>query len=84
MHDLVVKNGTLVDGTGDAARPADVAIDDGVITEVGDDVGSGRRTIDADGLTVTPGFVDVHTHYDGQITWDPTLSPSCWHGVTSL
>ncbi|MGZ8761743.1 MAG: N-acyl-D-amino-acid deacylase family protein [Acidimicrobiia bacterium] len=84
MHDLVVTNGTLVDGSGDASRPADVAIDDGVITEVGDDVGAGRRTIDADGLTVTPGFVDVHTHYDGQITWDPTLTPSCWHGVTSV
>ncbi|HZJ25722.1 MAG TPA: amidohydrolase family protein [Acidimicrobiia bacterium] len=84
MHDLVVKNGTLVDGTGAPPRHADVAVDDGVITDVGDDVGGGRRTLDADGLTVTPGFVDVHTHYDGQITWDATLAPSCWHGVTTV
>ena len=84
MHDLVVKHGILVDGTGAPPRPADVAIDDGVITEVGSDVGAGRRTLDADGLTVTPGFVDIHTHYDGQITWDATLTPSCWHGVTTV
>jgi N-acyl-D-aspartate/D-glutamate deacylase len=85
MHDLVIRAGTLVDGSGEAARTADVAVDDGIVTEVGtlDDT-SARRTIDADGLLVTPGFVDIHTHYDGQVTWDPLLSPSCWHGVTSV
>lgn len=85
MHDLVVRGGTLVDGTGAEARTADVAVDDGRITEVGRLDGTrATRTIDADGLLVTPGFVDIHTHYDGQVTWDPLLTPSCWHGVTSL
>lgn len=83
MHDLVVRSGNVVDGTGASARVADVAITDGVVTEVGDVDGPTRRMIDADGLLVTPGFVDVHTHYDGQSTWDPLLSPSCWHGVTT-
>ena len=83
-HDLVVTGGTLIDGTGAPARTADVAITDGRIVAVGDDVGSADRTIDADGLAVTPGFVDVHTHYDGQATWDPQLSPSCYHGVTTV
>ena len=85
MYDLVVRGGTLVDGTGDAPRVADVAVDDGVITEVGRLTGAAaRRTIDAEGLTVTPGFVDIHTHYDGQATWDPLLAPSVWHGVTTV
>jgi N-acyl-D-aspartate/D-glutamate deacylase len=85
MHDLVITGGTLVDGTGAAPRPADVAVDDGVITEVGQlDDRAARRTIDAGGLLVTPGFVDVHTHFDGQITWDPLLTPTCWHGVTTV
>ena len=85
MHDLVISGGTLVDGTGAAPRRADVAVTDGLITEVGtlEDTAA-RRTIDADGLLVTPGFVDVHTHFDGQITWDPQLTPSCWHGVTTV
>lgn len=83
MHDLVIRNGMLIDGSGADARPADVAIDGETIVKVGTDVGQGRRTIDADGLTVTPGFVDVHTHYDAQATWDPELTPSGWHGVTS-
>ncbi|MBV8950804.1 MAG: amidohydrolase family protein, partial [Actinobacteria bacterium] len=85
MHDLVVRGGTVVDGTGAEPRTADVAIDDGRVTEVGrlDDT-TGTQTVDADGLLVTPGFVDIHTHYDGQVTWDPLLSPSCWHGVTTL
>ena len=79
MHDLVVRGGTLVDGTGAEARTADVAVDDGRITEVGRLDGiRATRTIDADGLLVTPGFVDIHTHYDGQVTWDPLLTPSCW------
>ena len=84
MHDVVVKGGLVVDGTGAPARTADVAITDGRVVEVGDDVGAGRRTVDADGAVVTPGFVDIHTHYDGQATWDPYLSPSCWHGVTTV
>src|SRR5262245_2983145 len=83
MHDVVIRAGSVVDGTGTAARTADVASDDGVITEVGSVDESGRREIDADGALVTPGFVDVHTHYDGQVTWDPLLTPSCWHGVTT-
>ena len=82
--DLVIRNGTVVDGTGAPLRRADVAIVGDRITEVGDDVGPGRREIDADGLLVTPGFVDPHTHYDGQATWDPLLAPSSHHGVTTV
>ncbi len=85
-HDLVLRGGTVVDGTGAARRVADVAIDDGVISAVGDrpgEVGPGRREIDADGQLVTPGWVDIHTHYDAQATWDPYLTPSGWHGVTT-
>ncbi len=83
MHDLVIRGGRVVDGTGAPARLADVAIDGGLITAVGVVEAKGRREIDATGLLVTPGFVDIHTHYDGQVTWDPLLSPSCWHGVTT-
>lgn len=83
MHDLVVRGGLVVDGTGAPARHADVAVTDGIVVEVGPEVGRGRQEIDADGAVVTPGFVDVHTHYDGQVTWDPALTPSCWHGVTT-
>ena len=84
MHDLIIKGGTLVDGTGAAARQADVAVDAGRITDVGQVPGGATRIIDADGLLVTPGWVDIHTHYDGQATWDPELAPSSWHGVTTL
>ena len=84
MHDLVIRGGSLIDGTGAPARQADVAVDNGVITAVGVVPGKGRREIDATGLLVTPGWVDIHTHYDGQVTWDPYLSPSCWHGVTTV
>jgi N-acyl-D-aspartate/D-glutamate deacylase len=88
MHDLVVRGALLIDGTGAPPRPADVAVDDGAFTEVTApgalDHGSARRTVDADGLVMTPGFVDLHTHYDGQATWDPLLTPSCWHGVTTV
>ena len=84
MHDLIIKGGTLVDGTGTAARAADVAVDSGRITEVGTVQGGATRVIEADGLLVTPGWVDVHTHYDGQVTWDTELAPSSWHGVTTL
>ncbi len=83
MHDLVIRGGRVVDGTGAPARSADVAIDAGRISEVGRVFGAARRTLHADGLLVTPGFVDVHTHYDAQATWDPYLTPSCWHGVTT-
>jgi len=85
MHDLVVRGGTVVDGTGGPPRTADVAVDDGRISAVGSLAGAAaRRTLDADGLLVTPGVVDVHTHYDGQVTWDPFLTPSAWHGVTTV
>ncbi|MEC9269698.1 MAG: amidohydrolase family protein [Actinomycetota bacterium] len=84
MHDLVIRNGQVIDGTGLPARQADVAVDKGVITEVGDVSESGREEIDAAGKLVTPGFVDIHTHYDGQVVWDPDLSPSSWHGVTTI
>ncbi len=83
MHELVIRGGNVVDGSGDRGSRADVAIDDGLISAVGDDVGPGHREIDATELLVTPGFVDVHTHYDAQATWDPFLTPSSWHGVTT-
>ena len=84
MHDLVIRKGTIVDGTGGARFSGDVAVDGGTISAVGEVGGRGRREIDAAGLLVTPGWVDVHTHYDGQVTWDPILAPSSWHGVTTL
>jgi len=84
VHDLVIRGGTVVDGTGGPPRTADVAVDGEHITEVGRVDGDGRRELDADGLLVTPGFVDLHTHYDGQATWDPLLAPSSVHGVTTL
>jgi N-acyl-D-aspartate/D-glutamate deacylase len=84
MHDLVIRNGTIVDGTGAPAFVGDIAIDGGLVTQVGTVAGQGREEIDATGRLVTPGFVDVHTHYDGQVTWDPTLVPSTWHGVTTV
>ena len=85
MHDLVIQGGTVVDGTGAPARTADITVSDGVITGVGDHRGEeATRTVDAEGLLVTPGWVDIHTHYDGQATWDEVLAPSSWHGVTTL
>lgn len=83
MHQLVIRGGTVVDGSGAPRREADIAIDGDTITAVGTDIGKGQREIDARGLLVTPGFVDIHTHYDGQATWDPYLTPSSWHGVTT-
>jgi N-acyl-D-aspartate/D-glutamate deacylase len=84
-HDLVITGGTVVDGTGAPARRADVAVDGDRITAVGavDTTGAGR-VIDAEGRIVTPGFVDLHSHLDAQVGWDPTMSSSCWHGVTSV
>ena len=84
MHDLVIRGGQVIDGTGTSARQADIAIDNGIITEVGDVRASGREEIDAAGALVAPGFVDIHTHYDGQVIWDSDLSPSSWHGVTTI
>ena len=85
MHDLIIRNGNIVDGTGSPARHGDVVIDDGVIASV-EPAGTGslaRREVDAAGRLVTPGFVDIHTHYDAQATWDPWMTPSSWHGVTT-
>ncbi len=84
MHDVVIRGGTVIDGTGGAARSGDVAIAGGRIVEVGRVTGRARREVAADGAVVAPGFVDVHTHYDGQATWDQDLQPSCWHGVTTV
>ena len=83
MHDLVIRHGTVIDGTGRDRRNADVAVDGDLITAVGGDLEAGRREIDAAGMIVTPGFVDIHTHYDGQATWDSQLAPSSLHGVTT-
>ena len=82
--DVVVRGGTVVDGTGAPARAADIAVAGGRIVEVGAVDGDAREVIDAGGLTVTPGFVDVHTHYDAQLHFEPTASPSSWHGVTTV
>jgi N-acyl-D-aspartate/D-glutamate deacylase len=84
MHDMVIRGGTVVDGTGSAPATADVAVQDGRIVAVGRDVGAGRRELDADGLLVTPGWVDIHSHYDGQALWDPVLETSAAHGVTTV
>ena len=88
MHDMVIRNGTIVDGTGAAAFTGDIAIDSGrisaVATAAGPKIGPGREEVDATGLHVTPGFVDIHTHYDGQATWDSEMAPSSWHGVTTV
>jgi N-acyl-D-aspartate/D-glutamate deacylase len=85
VHDIVIRGGTIVDGTGAPRYTGDVAIDGGALTQVGGRVdGKGRRELVGDGLVVAPGWVDIHTHYDGQVTWDPALTPSGWHGVTTV
>ena len=84
MHDLVIRGGTVVDGTGAPRFVADVAVDGGIITAVGHISAQGREEIDATGKIVAPGFVDIHTHYDGQATWDSEMAPSSWHGVTTV
>jgi N-acyl-D-amino-acid deacylase len=83
-HDLVIRNGLLVDGTGSPGVVGDLAVDGDRITEVGTVDGGGGRVIDAEGCLVTPGFVDIHTHLDAQLAWDPIGTSSCWHGVTSV
>lgn len=82
--DLVIRNGTVVDGTGSDRSHADIAVTDGRIVEIGKVAGRAKQTIDATDLIVAPGFVDPHTHYDAQICWDDVTSPSCWHGVTTV
>ena len=84
MHDIVIRGGKIVDGTGQPAFSGDVAIDGGTITAVGEVPERGAREIDADGALVAPGWVDIHTHYDGQVTWDSMVDPSSRHGVTSV
>ena len=84
IHDLVIRNGNIVDGSGKKPFLGDIAIDEGNITKVGEVINSGKKEIDADGNLVSPGWVDIHTHYDGQVCWDPYLTPSSWHGVTTV
>ena len=84
IHDLVIRNGNIVDGSGKKPFLGDIAIDEGKITKVGEVINSGKKEIDACGNLVSPGWVDIHTHYDGQVCWDPYLTPSSWHGVTTV
>jgi N-acyl-D-aspartate/D-glutamate deacylase len=83
-HDLVIRGGSIVDGSGAPRHTGDVAIDGDRLVQVGGRAGAGRREIAADGLVVSPGFIDPHTHYDAQVCWDPGLTPSCWNGITSV
>src|SRR5690242_7408343 len=84
MHDIVIRGGKIIDGSGAPAITGDVAIKGGRVVADGGKAGPAERVVDADGLLVTPGWVDVHTHYDGQASWDPLLAPSSWHGVTTI
>ena len=84
IHDLVIRNGNIVDGSGKKPFLGDIAIDEGKITKVGEVINSGKKEIDANENLVSPGWVDIHTHYDGQVCWDPYLTPSSWHGVTTV
>ena len=84
MYDLIIRNGTVIDGTGADRKVADIAIANGRIMKVGEVLEHAENEIDAKGKLVTPGWVDIHTHYDGQATWDPIVAPSSWHGVTTV
>ena len=84
MYDLLIRNAEICDGTGAPCRRGDVAVQGGRIADVGRLAAGARRTIDADGLVLAPGFIDLHTHYDCQVSWDRALTPSCWHGVTTV
>ena len=84
MFDLIIKNGSIYDGKGSEPYQADIGISNEKIVEIGDIKGEAKKVIDAEGKIVTPGFVDIHTHYDGQVTWDPYLRPSTYHGVTTV
>ena len=83
MHDLLIKNGIVFNGSGEKAEAIDIAIQTGLIVEIGSNLGPARKTINAEGLIITPGFIDLHTHYDGQVSWDDALQPSVNHGVTT-
>src|SRR3954451_18163945 len=83
-YDLLIKDARICDGTGKSTFPGSVAVRGGKIVEVGEVSGTATRTIDADGLVLSPGFIDIHTHYDAQVSWDPLLTCSPWHGVTSV
>ena len=82
--DLLIRGGTLIDGSGSPGRAGDIGVRDGRIAALGDVSGTAQHVIEADGHVVAPGFVDIHTHYDAQILWDPLLTISPWHGVTSV
>lgn len=87
MNDLVIRNATIVDGTGAPASSGDVVVDEGKVTDVtpsGASAAKARRVLEANGDLLTPGFVDIHTHYDGQVCWDKHVTPTSWHGVTSI
>ena len=84
MYDTIIRNGTIIDGTGADRYVADIALKDGRVAAIGEVNEQSHNEIDAKGKLVTPGWVDVHTHYDGQATWDPVLAPSSWHGVTTV
>ena len=84
MYDLIIRGGTIYDGLGGAPFVGDIAISGDTIAAVGSVSGPAREEIDASGHIVTPGFVDIHTHYDGQATWDDVMAPSSWHGVTTV
>lgn len=83
MHDLLIKNGTVFDGSGSEGKSLDIAVSDGRIAALGTDLGEAKENLDATGHIVTPGFIDLHTHYDRQVSWDDTLQPSVNHGVTT-
>ena len=84
MHDFVIRNTRLFDGLGGGPVEGDIAVRDGRIAEIGDDVGAGREIVDAEGLALAPGIVDIHTHFDAQLTWDPWATPSVGLGVTTV